>query len=262
MVSTLTVGKNTWVTRAQADVYLDDQVRGGSWLSVAPDTKDRALITAFRELEKLFWNGAKTGVQVLDTVTVATGGTGYVAGDLLTMVGGTFGVRAMLKVTAAAGGVVQTVEVVNVGTYEVVPDNPVSEILGAGSGATFNLTFIDQVATQPRTGLEDCDKTAIESNLVAVLIEQAQIELAFEFAADPTLAADAGTSSNDKKLGAGSAAIEFFAPVVAGPLPLVVSSLIRCFTGGGGISPPKATGTDAISSFTDCDVEGLTEGYK
>lgn len=60
MVSALTVGTNTYVSSADADTYLMDSLRGAPWVSLDPDTKAQALITATRLLEKQCWSGAKT----------------------------------------------------------------------------------------------------------------------------------------------------------------------------------------------------------
>jgi phosphotransferase system HPr-like phosphotransfer protein len=76
------------------------------------------------------------------TVTVQAAGTGYVVGNTLTVVGGTFSVAAQLRVDAinGSGGVTATSFVNTAGAYSVLPTNPASVTGGAGSGATFNIT--------------------------------------------------------------------------------------------------------------------------
>jgi hypothetical protein len=89
------------------------------------------------------------GVQATATVavfvnagTVASGGTGYTNGDVLTIVGGTFvSAAATLTVTAVTSGVITAVSVSLGATYTTTPSNPVSVTGGTGSGATFNLTY-------------------------------------------------------------------------------------------------------------------------
>ena len=94
--------------------------------------------------------------------TVNSGGGGYVVGDLITLpIGPTtsppIGAPAQLRVTAAPGGVISTVSIVNVisgasaplgGSYFTVQPNPVAQgtTTGVGVGATFNLTFGPQVS--------------------------------------------------------------------------------------------------------------------
>lgn len=74
-------------------------------------------------------------------VTIAGGGTGYVAGDILTVVGGTASTTAQFQVTGISGGVITTINpVYTYGRYSVLPTNPVSVTGGSGTGATFNIT--------------------------------------------------------------------------------------------------------------------------
>ena len=88
---------------------------------------------------------------------VAAGGTGYAVGDIITLAAGLssnppIGAPAQLQVLTVAGGVILTVGVVSVlngeatplgGSYFAAQTNPVAQgsTTGAGTGATFNLTF-------------------------------------------------------------------------------------------------------------------------
>lgn len=73
---------------------------------------------------------------------VFTGGTGYTAGDTLTLVGGLGQIAAELTVsTVGAGGVITAVTVTNAGQYNEIPINPVSVTGGSGSAATFDIAF-------------------------------------------------------------------------------------------------------------------------
>lgn len=60
MVSTLTVGTNTYILLVDADAYLEDSIASQAWSFLDDDTKGRALVTAFRMFEKLVWQGDKT----------------------------------------------------------------------------------------------------------------------------------------------------------------------------------------------------------
>jgi hypothetical protein len=78
----------------------------------------------------------------LVSAAVAAGGAGYVVGEVLTVVGGTFTTVATLTVTTIAAGVVTGVSITNAGAYSVLPVNPVATTASAaGVGATLNLTF-------------------------------------------------------------------------------------------------------------------------
>jgi hypothetical protein len=86
-------------------------------------------------------------------VTIAGGGTGYTAGDVLTVVGGTpAGAAATLTVSTVSAGVITAVAVNNFGSYTALPSNPVSVTGGTGTGATFNLTYALNLLTITNAG--------------------------------------------------------------------------------------------------------------
>lgn len=268
MVSQLVVGENTYVTLAEADSYLEDSLRATAWTGIDEDTKARALISAFRLFEKQLWKGAMTGIKLVDQVAISAGGTGYVANDVLTVAGGTFGQAARLLVTSAPGGVIAAVVLIDAGTYAAddLPSTPNSPSGGSGSGASVTLTFKAQEAQHPRTGLVTCGGVAVDENTVALQVEEAQIELAFDLTQDTTLETKPNQGSNIKKVGAGSAEVEFFRPTngvgQASRFPPVVQELLRCFLGGGNQSQSGAiaTGTCERSQFDDCDRFELLDG--
>ena len=116
-----------------------------------------------------FWSGQpvrfKVGVDQFVPVTaaaIASGGSGYAVGDVITLVGGIsggaststapVGAPAQLAVaTIGGGGAVASVSIVSAirgetnmgGSYFAPQTNPVAQgsTTGSGSGATFNLTF-------------------------------------------------------------------------------------------------------------------------
>lgn len=74
----------------------------------------------------------------LSTVTIASGGTGYTVGDVLTLSGGT-GTAATVTVATLSGSAVATVTITTLGAYTVLPTNPVTLTGGTGSGATLTV---------------------------------------------------------------------------------------------------------------------------
>jgi hypothetical protein len=77
--------------------------------------------------------------------SIASGGTGYTAGDTLTVVGGTSAFPAQFLVNTVSGGVITSFTIPNAGNYTVAPTSPVSVTGGTGSGATFAHTGLGVV---------------------------------------------------------------------------------------------------------------------
>ena len=73
--------------------------------------------------------------------TLATGGTGYVVGDVLTAFGGTSTSPAQVKVLTVSGSVILTYQIIVNGVYQTAPTSPVTFVGGKGTGATINLVF-------------------------------------------------------------------------------------------------------------------------
>jgi len=95
-------------------------------------------------------------------VSVATGGTGYTAGDVLTLVGGT-GTAAqanVLTVDPTNSNAILTVAVSSSGSYSVAPTSPVAVTGGTGSGATLNATTNGSVSAITITNAGDGYTTA------------------------------------------------------------------------------------------------------
>ena len=75
-----------------------------------------------------------------NTVIIASGGTGYVAGDVLTIVGGTAVTACQLTVTSVSSGVITTVYFSTRGIYTALPGAASACTGGTGTGATFTLS--------------------------------------------------------------------------------------------------------------------------
>jgi hypothetical protein len=75
------------------------------------------------------------------TATVSAGGSGYAVGNVLTISGGTSTTAATVTVATVSSGAVLTVTISNAGAYTAVPTNPAATTGGAGTGATFTLSF-------------------------------------------------------------------------------------------------------------------------
>lgn len=98
-----------------------------------------------------------TGTPVLEVnavTSVAAGGSGYNAADTVTLSNGV--VLTVLTVTGGPPGAVATVSITSLGSTGTIPANPVAQVSssGAGTGATFNLTWkvYSTVITQAGNG--------------------------------------------------------------------------------------------------------------
>lgn len=77
-------------------------------------------------------------------VTIATPGSGYVAGDTIALAGGTSTQPTVINVvTVDTAGSILTATINTAGFYSVAPSNPVSQAstTGIGTGATFTMTY-------------------------------------------------------------------------------------------------------------------------
>lgn len=56
----LVVGTNSYISRVDANTYFADSLRDASWNALSDSTKDQALVTATRMLDRQNWTGTKT----------------------------------------------------------------------------------------------------------------------------------------------------------------------------------------------------------
>jgi hypothetical protein len=119
------VRENTWY-----DCALPEEGRG---CAASPTVYRYPLLSGVQEQ-----NYIATAVSA-----IAAAGAGYVAGDILTLVGGTSTVQVELTVsTIGGGGAITAVVISNAGNYTATPSNPVAVTGGTGTGATFTMTFV------------------------------------------------------------------------------------------------------------------------
>lgn len=74
-------------------------------------------------------------------VSIQTAGSGYVAGDLVTVVGGSSMYPCVVKVDTVSGGVPTSVSINVVGQYKTTPSNPAATSGGTGSGLIVTMTW-------------------------------------------------------------------------------------------------------------------------
>lgn len=90
------------------------------------------------------------GAGYVTAAAVQSGGGSYVAGDTITVAGGT-GTAATLKVLTVSGGAIVTVGILTPGSYTANPSTSANAVTGgSGSSATINLTMgVVGLATPP-----------------------------------------------------------------------------------------------------------------
>lgn len=71
---------------------------------------------------------------------IVSGGTTYVVGDILTVVGGTYTTQATLRVHAVSGGVITAITMETAGSYSVPPTGTLTVTDARNSSATFTAT--------------------------------------------------------------------------------------------------------------------------
>lgn len=87
-----------------------------------------------------------SSVYQVSAAAIQAGGSGYAVGDTITLTGGTAIAHAVLTVDTLSGSAVATVTVTYPGNYTTKPADPVAQgsTSGAGTGATFNMTWTTQ----------------------------------------------------------------------------------------------------------------------
>jgi hypothetical protein len=116
-------------------------VRENTWYDTAMPNGGRGAGLFPAVFSKPLLSGVEPQEAEAVAAAVVAGGTGYAVGNTLTVVGGLGQIDTELTVTTVSSGVITGVSISNAGQYAEIPTNPVSVTGGAGSAATFNLTF-------------------------------------------------------------------------------------------------------------------------
>lgn len=259
MAHYLIVGKNTYATAAEALAYLESRHRTRTaWAALAAAEQLAALSSAFYLIETMWsWLGSKTGVTQLATVTKVAGGSGYVAGEIVTLVGGT-GEAAQVEVLTVSSGAVATYRLIKTGYYTTAPSGTLSTTASlAGTGATFSFaSYTVQQTDWPRTGTA---VDVVEDDEVPADVKNAQSALAYEITQDPDLETALNANLNTRRQKVGSLEVEYFRPEARGRFPAIVQQLLAQFIGddeAGGA--PQAFGTDGESTFSEENPYGFS----
>lgn len=106
-----------------------------------------------------------------------------------------------------------------------------------------------QTLSWPRSGVTDAYGNAVSSASVPQAIKDAQAELALALYLTPQVQNQSSTSSNTKRLKAGSAEVEYFRPSRGTRFPVIIQELLGSFLSSSTLIAPLAYGTDQVTSF-------------
>ena len=174
----LVVGTNSYISRADAIIYLADALHAESWDAASTESKDRALVTAARMLERQQWVGEQA-------------------------------------------------------------------------------TNVGQTMQWPRTGVSDREGVELPSDTVPQFILDAQCELAVALLDDVSVQSNADTSTNIRRMKAGTAEIEYFVGKSGTRFPTVVHELIGYYlANSSSYIGPFVGGLDAESRLGDFSLDG------
>jgi hypothetical protein len=116
-------------------------VRENTWYDTALPNDGRGAGVFPAVFRKPLMSGVDPQEAAAFEAVVGAGGSGYVVGDTLNVVGGFGQITAELTVTTVSSGAVTGVSISNAGQYTEIPANPVTVTGGTGVGATFDITF-------------------------------------------------------------------------------------------------------------------------
>jgi hypothetical protein len=138
--------------------------------------------------------------------SVASGGTGYTVGNLLSVVGGTTAQIAQFTVAAVDGsGAITSVTLTTSGSYSVLPSSPVSLSGGTGTSATLNVTAWN-LSSSP----------ALITNAGSGYVEQPIVTFSSGGGSGAAAYASVGAGTIIRSLGStGTQSLDFYTPATA-----------------------------------------------
>lgn len=145
----LSINPNSYLALDHFDMNGLFLIGGSSYPCVLADP---GLYFSSTNFENQSWNACKGGLYFNDTAAVnnseiTTGGSNYVAGEIITIAGGTCSTAIKIKAITVSAGAILTTAVSEPGVCSVVPPNPMAQAstTGVGTGATFtaNLAVSD-----------------------------------------------------------------------------------------------------------------------
>ena len=139
-------GSNGGPDRSEGNVIAGNHVKLCENIGIG--TASNGTVITNNSVSDIGVEAATTYTLLGQRTTIASGGSGYTVGDILTFVGGRYIKPAQVQVTAvSAGGTVTSITLPNrftnyyLGVYTATPASPISVRGGTGTGATFDTTW-------------------------------------------------------------------------------------------------------------------------
>ena len=118
-------------------------VRENTWYDTALPNEGRGAGIFPAVFRKPLMSGVQAQNYQATEAAIGSAGTGYTAGDIVTVDNGFNTIAAELTIDSVDGaGGVTGVTISNAGDYTEIPTNPVTVSGGTGVGATFDMTFV------------------------------------------------------------------------------------------------------------------------
>lgn len=152
-------------------------VREGSWYDTPLPNGGRGAALSPSIYTRPFLSGVQPQNSIADSVAIQAAGTGYAVGNVLTLSGGVYSIPVQLTVdTVGGGGSITAVSISDDGEYTTVPADPVAVTGGAGTGATFNVEWVQPYKMWAHeTGRDEIDGLTV--NPIQSYFETADIAL-------------------------------------------------------------------------------------
>jgi hypothetical protein len=162
-------GGNGGPDRSEGDVIVGNHVTRCENIGIG--TASNGTVITNNSVSDIGVGAATTYTLLGQRTTIASGGSGYTVGDILTFIGGRYLKPAEVQVTAVgAGGTVTSITLPSrftsyyLGVYSATPANPISVSGGTGSGATFDTTWNARALKYSGIAVVDAGNVTITNN--------------------------------------------------------------------------------------------------
>ena len=162
-------GSNGGPDRSEGNVIAGNHIRLCENIGIG--TASNGTVITNNSVSDIGVGAATTYTLLGQRTSIASGGSGYTVGDILTFSGGRYIKPAQVQVTAVgAGGTVTSITLPNrftnyyLGVYTATPANPISVRGGSGTGAAFDTTWNARALKYAGIAVIDAANVTITNN--------------------------------------------------------------------------------------------------